>query len=61
MGVLKCAKSRPYDALVSIGGEKRHFYKILLEKESVEEETCEVYNLPADKTSEYETEAIETD
>lgn len=60
MGVLECAKNRPYDVLVSIGGKKRRFYKILLEKESTEEEPCEVYELPTVKTPEEETEAVET-
>lgn len=60
MGVLECTKNRPYDILISIGGEKRRFYKILLEKESMEEEPCEVYELPTVKAPEEDTEAVET-
>lgn len=44
MGVLKNAKNRPYDMLVSIGGEKVHYYKVALaeEQEEVEDEVIEL-------------------
>lgn len=45
-GVLQNGKDRPYDKLVSIDGEKKHYYKILLaEKKEDESEEDEVVSL----------------
>lgn len=46
MGVLVPAKERPYDTLVSINGNKRHFYKILMTDQTLDsiptkKEECE--------------------
>lgn len=45
MGALAYGKNRPYDTTVSIGGEKRHVYKILLAKEKEEEKEDEVIEI----------------
>lgn len=45
MGVLVTAKDRPYDMLVSVNGEKRRFYKILLADEQEEEAAGEVISI----------------
>lgn len=45
MGVLKNGKERPYDILVSVGGEKRRFYKIQLAGGAEEENADEVIKL----------------
>lgn len=59
MGVLEGAGGRN-DVLVSVNGKKRRYYKILLTDEFEADEECEVYNPPLEKTSEKETEAVET-
>ena len=42
MGALQTGKGRPYDILVSVGGEKKRFYKIELAKKVKEEKEDEV-------------------
>lgn len=37
MGALVTGKNRPYDISVSVGGEKKHFYKVILSDELVDE------------------------
>lgn len=56
MGALDSPNGRN-DVLVSIGGEKRRFYKILLAEETAETEECEVIDIPSPKPEEKETEA----
>lgn len=48
MGALTETNGRN-DVLVSIGGKKRRYYKILLAKESQETDECEVYEIPVTK------------
>ncbi|MCM1101155.1 MAG: hypothetical protein NC398_07195 [Acetatifactor muris] len=55
MGALNSPDGRN-DVLVSIGGEKRRFYKILLAEEPQETEECEVFNSPAPALEEKDTE-----
>lgn len=45
MGALAYGKNRPYDTTVSIEGEKRRVYKILLAKEKSEEKEDEVIEI----------------
>lgn len=59
MGALKSSNGRN-DILVSIGGKKRRFYKILLAEEPAETEECEVFDIPVPEPGEKETEAAET-
>ena len=59
MGVLVSSNNRN-DVLVSIKGEKKRFYKILLSEEPEEAEEYEVLNNPVQKTEEKETEEAES-
>ena len=59
MGVLVSSNNRN-DVLVSIKGEKKRFYKILLAEEPEEAEEYEVLNNPVQKTEEKETEEAES-
>ena len=59
MGALVCSNNRN-DVLVSIRGEKRRFYKILLSEDPEEAEEYEVVKYPVQKTEEKETEEAES-
>lgn len=59
MGALESSGSRN-DMLVSIGGVKRRFYKILLAAEQAETEECEVFDIPAPGLGEKGTEVAGT-
>lgn len=59
MGALECTNGRN-DVLVSIGGTKRRFYKVLLAEEQEETGEYEVFNSPVPKAVKKETEAEES-
>lgn len=59
MGALVNSNNRN-DVLVSIKGEKRRFYKILLAEEPANTEAYEKFNIPDPKAEEKETEAAES-
>lgn len=42
MGALVAGKNRPYDISVSVGGEKKHFYKVILLDEQADEAEEEI-------------------
>lgn len=44
MGALVTGSNRPYDISVSVGGEKKHFYKVIL-SDNVDEDVQEVISL----------------
>lgn len=44
MGALVTGTNRPYDISVSVGGEKKHFYKVIL-SDNVDEDVQEVISL----------------
>lgn len=44
MGALVTGTNRPYDISVSVGGEKKHFYKVIL-MDNVDEDVEEVISL----------------